>query len=141
MSPAGPGTNRFTPNGALVSSPVRRHRSASSAADRYPAARKPSPPPLLPAAASSGVDGPPASGASTIGMSQLSRIMLPSCTSSADARRGAGHGGENRWMDASRALIVLDMVDAEIIAYYERGLERDRLASGRQRIEFLRIWD
>ena len=37
-------------------------------------------------AASSGVDGPPASGASTIGMSQRSRIMLPSCTSGADAR-------------------------------------------------------
>jgi hypothetical protein len=33
------------------------------------------------------------------------------------------------------------MVDAEIIAYYELGLECDRLASGRQRIEFLRIWD
>jgi len=33
------------------------------------------------------------------------------------------------------------MVDAEILAYYSRGLERDRLASGRQRIEFLRIWD
>jgi SAM-dependent methyltransferase len=36
---------------------------------------------------------------------------------------------------------VLGMVDAEILAYYSRGLERDRLASGRQRIEFLRIWD
>lgn len=33
------------------------------------------------------------------------------------------------------------MVDAEILAYYEHGMERDRLASGRQRIEFLRIWD
>ncbi len=33
------------------------------------------------------------------------------------------------------------MVDAEILAYYEHGLERGRLASGRQRIEFLRIWD
>ena len=33
------------------------------------------------------------------------------------------------------------MVDAEILAYYSRGLERDRLASGRQRIEFLRIRD
>jgi SAM-dependent methyltransferase len=33
------------------------------------------------------------------------------------------------------------MVDAEILTYYSRGLERDRLASGRQRIEFLRIWD
>ena len=36
---------------------------------------------------------------------------------------------------------MLSMVDAEILAYYSRGLERDRLASGRQRIEFLRIWD
>ena len=36
---------------------------------------------------------------------------------------------------------MLGMVDAEILAYYSRGLERDRLASGRQRIEFLRIWD
>jgi SAM-dependent methyltransferase len=33
------------------------------------------------------------------------------------------------------------MVDAEIITYYEHGLERDRLASGNRRIEFLRIWD
>ncbi len=33
------------------------------------------------------------------------------------------------------------MVDAEILAYYPHGLERDRLASGRQRIEFLRIRD
>jgi SAM-dependent methyltransferase len=41
----------------------------------------------------------------------------------------------------SEVLIVLGMVDAEILAYYEHGLERDRLASGRQRIEFLRIWD
>jgi ubiquinone/menaquinone biosynthesis C-methylase UbiE len=36
---------------------------------------------------------------------------------------------------------VLAMVDAEILAYYEHGLERHRLAAGRQRIEFLRIWD
>jgi ubiquinone/menaquinone biosynthesis C-methylase UbiE len=33
------------------------------------------------------------------------------------------------------------MVDAEILAYYSRGLERDRLASGVRRIEFLRIQD
>jgi SAM-dependent methyltransferase len=33
------------------------------------------------------------------------------------------------------------MVDADILAYYSRGLERDRLASGARRIEFLRIWD
>jgi ubiquinone/menaquinone biosynthesis C-methylase UbiE len=33
------------------------------------------------------------------------------------------------------------MVDVEILKYYEHGLERDRLTSGRQRIEFLRIWD
>ena len=33
------------------------------------------------------------------------------------------------------------MVDAEILAYYGHGLERDRLAAGRQRIEFLRIRD
>jgi SAM-dependent methyltransferase len=33
------------------------------------------------------------------------------------------------------------MTDADIIAYYSHGLERDRLASGRSRIEFLRIWD
>lgn len=33
------------------------------------------------------------------------------------------------------------MVNAEILAYYEHGLERDRLVSGRRRIEFLRIWD
>jgi hypothetical protein len=45
------------------------------------------------------------------------------------------------WLDTPQALIVLGMVDAEILAYDSRGLERDRLASGRQRIEFLRIWD
>ena len=39
------------------------------------------------------------------------------------------------------ALIVPGMVDAEIIAYYEHGLEQDRLAGGRQRVEFLRIWE
>lgn len=33
------------------------------------------------------------------------------------------------------------MVDAEIIAYYTRGLEQDRLAAGPQRVEFLRIQD
>lgn len=33
------------------------------------------------------------------------------------------------------------MVDAEIIGYYSRGLERDRLAAGRPRVEFLRIRD
>jgi 2-polyprenyl-3-methyl-5-hydroxy-6-metoxy-1,4-benzoquinol methylase len=49
--------------------------------------------------------------------------------------------GEISWLDAPRALIVPGMVDAEIIAYYEHGLERDRLASGGRRIEFLRIWD
>lgn len=33
------------------------------------------------------------------------------------------------------------MVDAEILAYYEHGLERERLTSGGRRIEFLRVWD
>jgi hypothetical protein len=37
--------------------------------------------------------------------------------------------------------MVLGMVDAEIIAYYEHGLERDRLAAGGRRIEFLRMRD
>jgi SAM-dependent methyltransferase len=50
-------------------------------------------------------------------------------------------GLEIPWPETSRSPIVLGMVDAEILAYYEHGLERDRLASGRQRIEFLRIWD
>jgi SAM-dependent methyltransferase len=31
------------------------------------------------------------------------------------------------------------MVDAEILDYYSRGLERDRLAAGRGRVEFLRM--
>jgi SAM-dependent methyltransferase len=38
-----------------------------------------------------------------------------------------------------RALIVLGMVDAEILAYYAHGQERDRLAAGGRRIEFLRM--
>ena len=54
---------------------------------------------------------------------------------------GRERGLEIPWPRTSRAPIVLGMVDAEILAYYEHGLERDRLASGRQRIEFLRIWD
>jgi hypothetical protein len=33
------------------------------------------------------------------------------------------------------------MVEPEILAYYERNDERDRLASGGRRIEFLRVWD
>ncbi|MFI9437050.1 class I SAM-dependent methyltransferase [Streptosporangium sp. NPDC052375] len=33
------------------------------------------------------------------------------------------------------------MMDAEILKYYEHGLERDRLATGGRRIEFLRMWD
>jgi hypothetical protein len=34
---------------------------------------------------------------------------------------------------------VLDMVDAEILDYCARGLERDRLAAGRGRVEFIRM--
>jgi ubiquinone/menaquinone biosynthesis C-methylase UbiE len=45
------------------------------------------------------------------------------------------------WLGVSQPPILLGMVDAEIVAYYEHGLERDRLASGGRRIEFLRIWD
>ncbi|MFF0308332.1 class I SAM-dependent methyltransferase [Streptosporangium sp. NPDC004379] len=33
------------------------------------------------------------------------------------------------------------MVDAEMLAYYEHGLEQNRLASGGRQIEFLRVWD
>jgi SAM-dependent methyltransferase len=33
------------------------------------------------------------------------------------------------------------MVEPEILDYYERNDERDRLASGGRRIEFLRMWD
>jgi ubiquinone/menaquinone biosynthesis C-methylase UbiE len=33
------------------------------------------------------------------------------------------------------------MVESEILDYYERNDERDRLASGGRRIEFLRMWD
>jgi len=33
------------------------------------------------------------------------------------------------------------MVEPEIAAYYERNAERDRLASGGRRVEFLRVWD
>jgi ubiquinone/menaquinone biosynthesis C-methylase UbiE len=37
--------------------------------------------------------------------------------------------------------MVHGMVDEEILAYYGHGLEQNRLADGRQRIEFLRVWD
>ncbi|MET0492668.1 MAG: class I SAM-dependent methyltransferase [Actinoplanes sp.] len=33
------------------------------------------------------------------------------------------------------------MIDPEILAYYERGLEQDRLNADQRRIEFLRVWD
>ncbi|HSZ40814.1 MAG TPA: methyltransferase domain-containing protein [Trebonia sp.] len=33
------------------------------------------------------------------------------------------------------------MTEPEIRAYYERNAERDRLASGGRRVEFLRVWD
>lgn len=33
------------------------------------------------------------------------------------------------------------MVEPEILAYYQRNNEGDRLAAGRQRIEFLRMWE
>ena len=33
------------------------------------------------------------------------------------------------------------MMDPEIAGYYEHGLERDRLAAGRGRVEFMRIWE
>jgi ubiquinone/menaquinone biosynthesis C-methylase UbiE len=33
------------------------------------------------------------------------------------------------------------VVDPEIMTYYQHGFERDRLASGARRIEFLRMWD
>jgi ubiquinone/menaquinone biosynthesis C-methylase UbiE len=36
--------------------------------------------------------------------------------------------------------MVRGMDDVEILAYYAHGLERDRLASGGRRIEFLRMW-
>jgi hypothetical protein len=32
-------------------------------------------------------------------------------------------------------------MNPEIMAYYQSGIERDRLASGARRIEFLRMWD
>jgi len=38
-----------------------------------------------------------------------------------------------------RALILLGMVDAEIADYYAHGLEQDRLAAGRGRVEFIRM--
>ena len=37
--------------------------------------------------------------------------------------------------------MLLAMMDPQILAYYEHGLERDRLACGGGRIEFLRIWE
>jgi SAM-dependent methyltransferase len=33
------------------------------------------------------------------------------------------------------------MIDPEILAYYEHGLEQERLSADQRRIEFLRIWD
>jgi ubiquinone/menaquinone biosynthesis C-methylase UbiE len=46
-----------------------------------------------------------------------------------------------RSIAAGRRCTVRRVVDPEIMAYYQHGFERDRLASGGQRIEFLRMWD
>ena len=68
-----------------LSSPIS---SRTAAALRYPAARKPSPPASDTAAASAGVDGPPAIGAWTIGCSSCvsekrtdQKIRSPRCES------------------------------------------------------------
>jgi SAM-dependent methyltransferase len=55
------------------------------------------------------------------------------------ANRRAGCSRKSSGRPRRRALIVLGMVDAEILDYYSRGLERDRLAAGRGRVEFLRM--
>jgi hypothetical protein len=36
---------------------------------------------------------------------------------------------------------VRGVMNPEIMAYYQSGIERDRLAFGARRIEFLRMWD
>ena len=64
---AGAGTNRLTPHGPDVAARTARISSLTACARLYPAARKPSPPASHTAIASSGVDGPPAIGAWTIG--------------------------------------------------------------------------
>src|SRR5579859_2405122 len=76
----GCGTNRFAPIGPEVRLRAALSRSAKTSAVRYPAATKPSPPAFVPAAASSGVDGPPAIGATRIGAerSRKSNAIGPS---------------------------------------------------------------
>ena len=79
-----PGRNRLTPNGRSVSSPTSTSSGSSCSAVRYPAARVPSPPALLTAATSSGVVGPPAIGAPTIGITHSTgpiRTPAPPCAS------------------------------------------------------------
>src|SRR6187551_3741907 len=59
----------FTPNGRRVCARTCSIARRTSSTVLYPAAMKPSPPPSETAAASSGVDAPPASGAPTTGIS------------------------------------------------------------------------
>ena len=59
----------FSPNGRDVSRRSSAMSDLTASGVRYPAARKPSPPASDTAAASAGVDGPPPSGAWTIGCS------------------------------------------------------------------------
>src|SRR5690606_2047179 len=65
--------NTFTPNGRDVSRRVAAMSARTASGVRYPAARKPRPPAFDTAAASSGVEGPPAIGACTIGR----RLVMP----------------------------------------------------------------
>src|SRR5829696_233507 len=67
-------STRFTPNGRSVSACVRSSNSRNSSSSRQVILNMPSPPALLTAATSSGVDAPPI-GAWTIGISIPSRFV------------------------------------------------------------------
>src|ERR1700722_14988736 len=67
LAALGCGTNRFAPIGPDASCWALARRSANTSAETYPEATKPSPPALVAAAASSGVDAPPDIGAAMTG--------------------------------------------------------------------------
>lgn len=67
-------------------------------------------------------------------------MLLNRCGATFVAPWEVGEAG-TRWRQAPFDLQSGDMLDPEILAYYEHGLEQERLSADQRRIEFLRVWD
>src|SRR5882757_8550019 len=112
-------TNRFTPSGPDVSARAAVMRSARASAVRYPAARKPRPPALDPAAASSGVVGPPAMGATITGTSSARRSKPFGIVASSPARSVTSYHVEPNGLAAAKENPMFSQSDG-----YERFMGR-----------------